>query len=69
MAGPGVRVIDTGEAVAQQVVRVLECKDLFTPETRPGRETFYTSADAPEVERVVRMLLGKPDLRVNPAAV
>jgi glutamate racemase len=65
MAGTGVQVIDTGEAVAQQVVRVLENSGGFTPEKRPGWERFYTSGSQGEVRRVMRLLLQNPDLEVE----
>lgn len=44
VAGPGIRVLDTGEAVARQLARVLEARRLL--HTRgPGRETFLTTGD------------------------
>ncbi|NPV92615.1 MAG: glutamate racemase [Firmicutes bacterium] len=65
MAGTGVKVIDTGEAVAQQVVRVLENNGLFTPESAPGWERFYTSGNPGKVGRVIRLLLQDPGLEVQ----
>jgi glutamate racemase len=52
IVGPGVRVIDSGEAVARQVGRVLDARGLRR-QGGPGQVTFYTSADAPEALRPV----------------
>ena len=65
MVGKEVRVIDTGEAVARQVQRVLEGGELFDPGADRGREYFYTSADPREVERVMRRLWGEDYLVVE----
>ncbi|AQS58649.1 glutamate racemase [Desulforamulus ferrireducens] len=56
MAGPDVKVIDTGLAVAMQVKRVLQEHNLATQETTPGREFFFTSGSAAEVSEVIRGL-------------
>lgn len=65
LAGGGVSVIDTGEAVARQVARILENFDLATAETGRGGEQFFTSGEPEEVEPVVRLLWGNPDLVVE----
>jgi len=67
LVGGSVRVIDTGEAVARQVVRVLESNDLATGEAQAGRECFFTSGEPEEVEPVVRFLWGDPKLTVEHA--
>lgn len=56
IVGPEVLVLDTGEAVAKQTVRVLEQQGLKNPGTVPGIDTFYTSGDPAEVTPVVRLL-------------
>ena len=59
VAGPAVTLIDTGEAVARQVVRRL-------PEALLGRldampvERFWTTGDARSAQRIVSQLWGRP---------
>ena len=54
-------VIDSGEAVARQTVRVLETANLLNPQTGPGHLKCFTSGD-PELSRVViANLLKLPD--------
>ncbi len=65
LAGGEVRVIDTGGAVARQVVRVIEKNDLATRETASGQERFFTSGNPVEVGPVLRLLWGDPDLVVE----
>ncbi len=48
VAGEGVQIIDSGEGVARQTVRVLEARGLLRKEDRQGKLTVYTSA-APSV--------------------
>lgn len=43
LAGPAVRVLDSGPAVARQVRRRLESDGLLAPARRAGRERFWTS--------------------------
>jgi len=62
LSGPGILVIDSGEAVARQVVRVLEQFDLENPEAKAGKEEFYTSGEPEKVSRVMQMLWGKSNL-------
>lgn len=65
LAGPDVSVIDTGKAVARQVVRVLEGNGLLAAGNGPGGEQFFTSGKPEEVEPVIRLLWGNPDLVVE----
>ncbi|MCL6635328.1 MAG: glutamate racemase [Peptococcaceae bacterium] len=65
LAGDGVTVIDTGEAVARQVVRVLEGNGLLAAKTGRGRERFFTSGSPEKVEPVMRLLWGNPGLTVE----
>lgn len=65
LAGEGVKVIDTDQAVAKQVCRILESHDLFTPGTGPGSECFYTSGNSPEIQQVIRQLWKDPNLTVG----
>jgi len=65
LTGSGVRVIDTGEAVARQVARVLNSNDLAGSKDAPGKEIFFTSGDPAKVEPVIRLLWGNPRLKVR----
>ncbi|OPY58413.1 MAG: Glutamate racemase [Pelotomaculum sp. PtaU1.Bin035] len=65
LSGNGVRVIDTGDAIARQVARVLKNDDLDTDKKLPGKEEFFTSGDPVEVEPVIRLLWGNPELKVR----
>jgi glutamate racemase len=58
-AGSGINIIDTGEAVARQVHRVLGDNELLSNSCRSGRETFYTSGDQDVVGRITAKLLHK----------
>jgi len=70
LAGDGVIVIDTGQAVAKQVFRVLESHDLLTPRNNPGREHFFTSAHNPlETQQVIRHLWKDPNLTLEPVNI
>jgi glutamate racemase len=65
LAGPGVRVIDTGAAVARQVARILDHEQLAANRETPGREVFFTSGDPAAVGPVFRRLWGNPQLEVK----
>jgi glutamate racemase len=58
-AGPDVQLIDTGEAVARQVVRRLPEKLLGRLDAMPY-ERFWTTGDARSAERIVSQLWGRP---------
>jgi len=69
VVGPEVALIDTGRAVAQQLLRILDKYELRNPGTRRGGERFWTSGNAAVVGPVVRRLwdssatvLAAPDL-------
>jgi len=53
------RVIDPAPAIARQVRRVLEQRDLLNPATQSGKMTFYTSADparfAERIQQLIRV--------------
>jgi len=65
LAGSGVSIIDSGEAVARQVARVLEKSGLAADDAAAGGESFFTSGDPRQVEPVIRLLWGKPELVVR----
>jgi glutamate racemase len=59
LVGPEVQLIDTGEAVARQVVRRLPEKLLGRGDTT-AVEQFWTSGDAQSARRIVSQLWGRP---------
>ena len=68
ITGPGVRVIDPAPAVARQVQRLLVASSLSELDSPPQRGFlgrprhllhFFTTGDAPRLERVVSGLLGE----------
>ena len=58
IAGPEIKVIETGEAVSRQVAHILTQRDLLTSRTTPGSTAFWTSGDC-GVETVISHLWGK----------
>jgi glutamate racemase len=59
LAGPGVRLIDSGQAIARRVDDLLEAQGLRRPEgSGLGQFQMLTSGIASEVEIVVNRLLG-----------
>jgi glutamate racemase len=60
VVGPDVALVDTGAAVARQLVRVLETGGLRRRDAAPGAETVWTSGDADVVGPVVSRLWGVP---------
>ncbi|MFX4261656.1 glutamate racemase [Pelotomaculum propionicicum] len=65
LAGSGIKVIDSGEAVARQVARVLKKNGLAADIKSTGGESFFTTGDPEHVRPVVRLLWGKQDLVVK----
>jgi glutamate racemase len=59
IAGSGVNLIDTGEAVARQVVRRLPERLLGRMDATPD-ERFWTTGDARTARRIVSQLWGRP---------
>ena len=57
--GPEVTIVETAEAVARQVKRVLEERGLSAPSSEAG-ERFWTSGSVESVEPVVRALWDAP---------
>lgn len=57
VVGPGVQLIDTGEAVARQVRRVLERENLLNPATGSGTIEWLTSGDAARFDLVRKRLM------------
>lgn len=65
MVRSGVSVIDSGAAVARQVVRLLQSGKLAAVNGAAGRDYFFTSGEPEEVQRVVRFLWGDQSLVVE----
>ena len=59
IAGEGITIIDTGEAVARQLSRVLAERGIGAPHEAKGKERFWTSGDPTESARVMSALLGR----------
>jgi glutamate racemase len=60
VAGPGVRVIDSGEAIARRTRDVLDRRGLLRSDQRAGALTLLTSGDAGRIGAVASRLLGSP---------
>lgn len=60
-----ITVIDTGEAVAKQTARILINNNLENNNTKPGKETFFTSGKQQTVESVVKLLWNDKSAKVN----
>jgi glutamate racemase len=58
IAGPQVQLIDTGEAVARQVVRKLPEKLIGRIDSKP-EERFWTTGDAGSAARIMSVLWGR----------
>jgi glutamate racemase len=59
-AGPKVKIVDTGMAVAKEVARRLKEEQFLSGVNQPGSETFWTTGDLDETKRVIDFLWGKP---------
>ncbi|MCD5407207.1 MAG: glutamate racemase [Desulfotomaculum sp.] len=60
-----IQIIDTGEAVARQTVRVLTKMNLANKQNKLGQELFFTSGKVKIVEPVVQLLWGDYTLKIN----
>ncbi|GHO83113.1 glutamate racemase [Dictyobacter formicarum] len=58
IVGPEVMLIDTGEAVAHQLRRVLEAGELLNEDPEPGGEQFWTSSNTQRAQQVISLLWG-----------
>lgn len=59
ITGPGVRTIDPAPAVARQVRRLLEQRDLINPSEKLGEMAFYSSGDPIALQDLLPLLLGE----------
>ncbi len=62
IVGETVRVIDPAPAIARQVGRLLDSKELKNSSDSKGQSQFYTSGNVQTVESVLPKLLGRSDL-------
>jgi glutamate racemase len=68
LAGPDVKVIDSGEGVARHTANVLRARHLLRPPGRAGGLIVYTSAEAEAVRPLVWSLAGEEaEVRHNDA--
>ncbi|MFW6068117.1 MAG: glutamate racemase [Chloroflexota bacterium] len=58
IAGPDIHIIDPAPAVARQVRRVLQKRDLLKPTSKHGQLRAYTTGDAQRLARMGEKLLG-----------
>jgi glutamate racemase len=58
--GDGVRYIDSGEAVADEVARLLEQRGLARTSSRERTEHFYVTDSTARFRRVAELFLGRP---------
>ena len=68
VAGPAVRVIDTGPAVAEELVRRLDDENLRSPGSRAGSTRFWTTGDPEVLGPTLHRLWGKVELERMPRA-
>jgi glutamate racemase len=70
IAGPDVKIIDTGTAVARELARRLNEEGIKNSSDDKGRELFWTSGEVNEYRNVIKSLWGKDiclqKLPVNP---
>jgi glutamate racemase len=59
VVGPGVVLIDTGNAVALQLRRVLQANGLLNPRLADGKEFFWTTGSFESSRQVIRCLWGQ----------
>ncbi len=57
LAGPAVRILETGEPVARQARRLLEAAGLLNERPGPGTVTLQASADLPALQAAARRWL------------
>jgi glutamate racemase len=59
IVGPDINVIDPAPAVARQVGRVLQARELQAAETQPGQAQYLTSGDPTQLEMLLPLLIGE----------
>ena len=69
LVGPDIAVIDTGAAVARELVRRLEAEGLIAPTDQTGTERFWTTGEPGTLEPALRRLWGAGTLESMPRGV
>ena len=65
IVGPNISIIDTGQAVAKQVQKVLSNHQLLKIKATPPEDCFYTSGDPIQVKNAITILLNKKIISVQ----
>ena len=60
IAGPEVKIVDTGMAVAKEVTRRLKEEQLLSGIKTKGSETFWTTGDINRSQRIIQFFWKKP---------
>lgn len=56
IAGEDINVIDTGKAVAKEVLRRLNESNIMSGNNRKGRTHFWTSGDTDKIKKIIKQL-------------
>ncbi len=67
IVGPEIQVIDPSPAIARQVARVLEQKNLAAPAKQVGQHIFYTTGDPQAFARLLGHLAHRTDSDIRQA--
>ncbi|WP_066636950.1 glutamate racemase [Desulfolucanica intricata] len=65
LVGPEIMILDTGEAVARQVNRIINRYELTTSATKGGWVKFFTSGDAEKATKVIQYLWKDKNIKVK----
>jgi glutamate racemase len=60
VAGPSVTIIDTGLAVARQLQRRLSDSNIISPDSHPGRESYWCSGPPAITQALISRIQGYP---------
>jgi glutamate racemase len=62
ITGPSVRIIDPAPAIARQTQRLLKQSDMINNTNDGGNITFYSSAEASHMARLLPLFIGEDGL-------
>jgi glutamate racemase len=60
IAGPSIKIIDTGQAVAKQLQRKLNDEEILSPSTQPGKTRYWCSGAAARTQSLIEKIQGNP---------
>ena len=60
IVGHEIKIIETGSAVAKQVVRRMQEENCLAPDNQIGQERFYTTGDATAAAVIMSDFWGHP---------